>query len=148
MTEVRRIIRLKKAPVADLQKDSYTQEEVTKMCDSQLLAEFTKLTGNHTLACKHCGHGTYPLERFIQSIRVRCTKKSQTGLCKEMKIPKTCDEQIKKNDVRNKRENSIYNKYNRLLKNVTSPEEKAVLLEERAKELALKRSSPVSSESS
>jgi hypothetical protein len=139
MTEVRRIIRLKKAPVADLQKDSYTQEEVAKMCDSQLLAEFTKITGNHTLACKHCGHGTYPLERFIKSIRIRCTKKSQSGLSKDMKIPKTCDEQMKKNEERNKKENVIYNKYTRLLKNAMSPEEKAALLEERAKELALKR---------
>jgi hypothetical protein len=139
MTEVRRILRLKKAPVADLQKDSYTQEEVAKMCDSQLLAEFTKLTGNHTLACKHCGHCTYPLERFIQSIRIRCTKKSQSGLCKDMKIPKTCDEQMKKNEERNKKENVIYNKYTRLLKNVMSPEEKAELLEQRAKELELKR---------
>ena len=148
MTEVRRVFRLKKAPVADLQKDSYTQEEVAKMCDSQLLHEFTKITGHHTLACKHCGHGTYPLERFLQSIRNRCTKASQKGLSKDMKLPKTCDEQMKKNEENNKKENSIYNKYNRLLKNVTNPEERSALLEERAKELALKRSSPVSSESS
>ena len=80
------------------------------MADAELLSAFISVTGQETVACTHCHKTNMPLEKFLVAIRRRCEKK---GIFAEMKLPKTCDNQLLRNDKRNKIANQYYYKIKR-----------------------------------
>jgi len=96
---------------------SYTKEEIAIMTDAEVLCAFTQVTGNETIACTHCHKTDCLLEKFTVAIRRRCEKK---GLFAEMKLPKTCDNQLLRGDKRNKLANKFYYK----IKKAETEEEK------------------------
>lgn len=112
---------------------SYTAKEVTSMSAETLLAEFTRITGHAYLACKHCHRQDVPLTKFVYAIQKRCGKK---GLSEDMKLPATCDVQLKKNEVRNKTDNPINNTYYPLIRKAATEEMKKMLKAARVAELA------------
>ena len=88
----------------------YSPSEVALMNDREFEEKFIKVTGIHELPCSECS----PISKSIStswmySIRKRCLK---VGLHKDIKMPKTCDRQSKRNDERN----DINNKYHRQMK--------------------------------
>lgn len=85
---------------------SFTTTQVERMEDVELLDNFTKVTGNSYLACKHCHYDKVKLTSFVIVIRKWCLKKSNGGLNKNMSVPKTCDHQ----SLANKRRQPIYTK--------------------------------------
>jgi len=88
----------------------YSPEEVKLMNDLELEEKFVKLTGIRELQCSECSPSSKSISTsWMYSIRKRCLK---VGLHKDIKIPKTCDRQSKRNDERN----YITNKYNGQLK--------------------------------
>ena len=90
---------------AILQEVIYSKEEVAIMTDAELLSAFTGITGEDTATCSHCHRTDGPLEKFIIAIRRRCEKK---GIFAEMKLPKTCDRALQRNEKRNKIANTYY----------------------------------------
>jgi hypothetical protein len=112
---------------------AYTAKEVSGMSTETLLAEFTRITGHAHLACEHCHSITLPLSKFVYAIQKRCGKK---GIIRDMKLPATCDVQLKKNEDRNKIENSINNYYYPRIRNATTEEEIRVLRAARVLEVA------------
>jgi hypothetical protein len=80
-----------------IEKPRFSAQEIADMTDDALLHEFTRITGRTTLTCKHCHKKECDLQRFVNSIRARCLKKSSDGLHKDMACPKTCDVQQAKN---------------------------------------------------
>jgi len=105
---------------AMLKEIVYSKEEVAIMTDAEVLSAFIGVTGQETVACTHCHKTDCPLEKFVIAIRRRCEKK---GIFAEMKLPKTCDNQLLRNDKRNKVANKIYYK----IKKAETEEEKALL---------------------
>jgi hypothetical protein len=97
---------------------SYTKEEVAAMADAELLSAFISVTGQETVACTHCHKTDMSLDKFVVAIRRRCEKK---GIFADMKLPKTCDNQLLRNDKRNKIANPYYYK----MKKAETEEEKA-----------------------
>jgi hypothetical protein len=102
---------------------TYTKEEIAIMTDAEVLKAFTQVTGNETIACTHCHKTDCPLEKFAIAIRRRCEK---NGLSAEMKLPKTCDNQLLRNDKRNKLANKFYY---RIKKAETEEEKEQIRLE-------------------
>ena len=99
---------------------AYSKEQLAKMTDAEVISAFTSVTGQVTLSCGHCQKKAAPLEKFAIAIRRRCEKK---GLFAEMKLPMTCDNQLLRNDSRNK----LTNKYYFKIKKANTDEEKAKL---------------------
>lgn len=104
--------RINKPPVA--KPVIYSPEEVQQMDDYKLCREFIRVTGLTTLSCKHCGRDADNQEKgqekniyshFMNAIRRRAEKK---GLHRDMKLPKTCDKVLKRNDVCNPINNPAY----------------------------------------
>ena len=92
----------------------YSPEEVQQMDDYKLCREFIRATGLTTLSCKHCGRDVNDREKgrerniyphFMNAIRRRAEK---VGLSRDMKLPKTCDGMMKRNDVCNPVNNPAY----------------------------------------
>lgn len=84
-----------------------SKEVIEKLNDDELLEKFKEVTKRSTLKCKHCGKHEYPLERFKVAIRKFCMRKGQSGLTCDT-LPKTCDDGLNKNNIRNKVANSFY----------------------------------------
>ena len=85
--------------------------------DSQLIEQFTLITGCTTLSCKHCNKTELPLENFVEGIRRKV--KIAKGFVSTMQLPKTCDNQLLRSDIRNKIANPYYYK----IRKATTPEE-------------------------
>ena len=92
----------------------HSPEEVQKMDDYELCREFIRATGLTALSCKHCGRDANDREKgreqniyphFMNAIRRRAEKE---GLYRDMKLPKTCDGMMKRNDVCNPVNNPAY----------------------------------------
>ena len=92
----------------------HSPEEVRQMDDYELCREFIRATGLTTLSCKHCGRDVNDREKgvqrhiyphFMNAIRRRAEKE---GLSRDMKLPKTCDSMMKRNDVCNPVNNPAY----------------------------------------
>jgi|LauGreDrversion4_2_1035121.scaffolds.fasta_scaffold02916_15 hypothetical protein len=108
---------LKKPDVEEsLAPTCYYPHEIETLTDEQLLSEFKRITGYSHLYCSHCHKTTYIEERWLYSIRKRCTKH---GLSIDMWIPSSCDRQIKQNEKSNKANNVAYS----LLKKHSFPPE-------------------------
>jgi hypothetical protein len=115
-----------KTPKASLRpciapKMYYTPEQVEKMDDHKLCAEFVRLTGYIQLSCTHC-KGERSVDRFwMESIRKRAMKK---GLSAEMTLPKTCDAMQTRNELCNPINNPAYSK---LRSGITEEEREEVI---------------------
>ena len=92
----------------------YSSEEVRQMNNYELCREFICVTGLTCLSCKHCGRDAEDREKGVQrhiypyfmiAIRRRAEKE---GLHREMKMPKSCDAVVKRNDVCNPINNPAY----------------------------------------
>jgi hypothetical protein len=116
-------------------KESYTAEEITTMDNTELLAEWIRITGREMLGCKQCGKikdengeekgREYPVTgRWVYSIRCHCMRH---GMYAGMPVPGTCDNQRNYNDRTNKINNDFY----RGLKKCKTDEERDKLREER-----------------
>ena len=113
-------------------KESYTAEEITTMNNTELLAEWIRITGREMLGCKHCGktkegtpRETPVADRWINTIHQHCSKK---GLYNGMPLPATCDKQRKANSIKNKVDNPYYHRL-KSVKQLTD-EERAILKKE------------------
>lgn len=90
-----------------LNQESYTPNQISMMSDFTLLKEFRRITGCQQLECCHCGRKQKKLhDGWINAIRKRCMKKE--GLCRNMKLPKTCDVQSSINSICNPINNPCY----------------------------------------
>ena len=91
-------------------KKSYSPREVSELIRNNdyytLLLEFTRITGCSELYCSHCKNRQKKLHLgWIDAIKRKCLK---IGINKDMKLPKTCDEQLKTNDISNGINNNYY----------------------------------------
>jgi hypothetical protein len=91
-------------------KKSYSPREVSELIRNNdyytLLLEFTRITGCSELSCSHCKNRQKKLHLgWIDAIKRKCLK---IGINKGMKLPKTCDEQLKANDISNGINNNYY----------------------------------------
>jgi len=91
-------------------KKSYSQREVSELIRNNdyytLLLEFTRITGCSELYCSHCKNRQKKLHLgWIDAIKRKCLK---IGINKDIKLPKTCDEQLKTNDISNGINNNYY----------------------------------------
>jgi len=93
--------------------DRYTKHECAEMNDYQLAKHWIRITGATELFCRHCKgarncKGSRPIMPYwMKAIRKRCLK---VGLHKDIKVPKTCDEQTTRNDSCNPINNPSYSK--------------------------------------
>ena len=78
---------------------------IDMLTDAQLLSDFSKVTGCVALGCKHCHKTEMPLENFTIGIRRKAEK---GGLCPDMKLPMTCDKQMRRSDENNLVANKLY----------------------------------------
>jgi hypothetical protein len=92
------------------------------LSNDELIAEFTRVTGVTSLSCKHCHKIEMPLEKFVEAIR----RKALKGLTETMALPKTCDAQLLRGDIRNKIANPFYYR----IKKAQTPEEAEKIKEE------------------
>ena len=108
-------VQVEQEPEKELEKEPellkmYSPSEVASMNDLELEEKFIKLTGIYELPCSECSKSSKSISTsWMYSIRKRCLKE---GLHKDIKIPKTCDRQSKRNDERN----DINNKYHGQMK--------------------------------
>jgi len=87
-------------------KSCYSAEEISLLSDARLLKCFIAIKGVTELYCSHCRRYT-PIEtQRMYSIRKRSTKH---GLYPDTAIPKTCDVQLKRNEICNPINNIAYN---------------------------------------
>ena len=113
--EIVEIVEPEQEPEKELEKEPellkmYSPSEVASMNDLELEEKFIKLTGIYELPCSECSKSSKSISTsWMYSIRKRCLKE---GLHKDIKIPKTCDRQSKRNDERN----DINNKYHGQMK--------------------------------
>lgn len=117
-------------PEAAEERTSYGPEEVARMNDYTLCAEFIRLTGRQTLSCSHCKGERPILTNWMASIRKRCMKRE--GLSATTKLPKTCDEQQARNMVCNPVNNPAYTK---LRSEAVDNDEKKEIIKERQEKL-------------
>lgn len=92
------------------------------LSNDELIAEFTRVTGATTLSCTHCHKSEMPLEKFVEAIR----RKALKGLTETMALPKTCDAQLLRGDIRNKIANPFYYR----IRTAKTPEEADMIREE------------------
>jgi hypothetical protein len=87
--------------------NSYSSDDVIAMSDEELAHHFTRITGVTHLCCAHCSPREKPIYPYwVNSIRKRCIK--MKGLTSEIKLPKTCDDQQKRNAISNPINNPAY----------------------------------------
>jgi hypothetical protein len=87
--------------------NSYSSDDVIAMSDEELAHHFTRITGVTHLCCAHCSPREKPIYPYwVNSIRKRCIK--MKGLTSEIKLPKTCDDQQKRNVISNPINNPAY----------------------------------------
>ena len=101
---------------------SYTAEEVKEMSDIETLCHFKRITGKERLHCSHCRRETILEERWMYSIRKRCSKH---GITASMSPPKTCSIQLRNNEYVNDANNEAYRALKR--PNVTDEQRSAIV---------------------
>jgi hypothetical protein len=116
--------------VEEMEPTHYTASEVAAMTDGELLIAVRSICGITHLSCTHCCSTS--LTEFVESIRQRCSKpwRGKSGLFPEVELPRTCNAQTETNNLTN----PINNKYSRLIKKATSPEEIEALKMQRSEE--------------
>jgi hypothetical protein len=115
---------------------SYSSDQIPSLSDDLLMASFIRITGRDTLYCSHCRRATAIEERWMYSIRKRCSK---YGLYPEndISIPKTCNIQLKNNERCSAVNNIAYNTLRRA--NVSDSEKQRLLevRQEKIKEMGI-----------
>lgn len=91
-------------------KKSYSPREVSELIRNNdyytLLSEFIRITGCSELSCSHCKNRQKKIHvGWVEAIKRKCLK---LGISEDMKLPKTCDEQLKANDISNSINNVCY----------------------------------------
>lgn len=109
-------------------KDEYSKEEVEKMTDEMIVKHFIRITGLDRLSCTHCKGYRPIMPYWIVSVAKRCKK---VGISKDIKLPKSCDNQAIQNDKWNMKNNAL----SRVLRSdKISNEEKKAYLKKRMEE--------------
>lgn len=91
----------------DTLPEKFTPDEVKRMRDDEIIAHFIRITGKEELSCSCCKKSKKIVPNWVNTIRRRCSKE---GISTNIKLPKTCDKTLARNDACNPINNPAYSK--------------------------------------